>query len=420
LFRINSAHSKPGDGFPASPNIFVPQISLQARPTCLSLSADAPGTLVSGQSFNETRGVDVTVLSAADLAVSSMKLAGLNIGGATSALVGARIYDSASQVLVGAGEVTVTAGGSVTVPISATLVAGANYRVAFYVATTPASLGSGTFVSNAGGFPFTEATGLLRINSAHAKPADVFPSNPNNAIPQICLQARPACFSLSADAPGTLVSGQSFNETRGVDVTVMAATDLEVSSIKLAGLNIGGAESALVGARIYDSASQALVGAGEVTVTSGGSVTVPLAANLKAAGNYRVAIYVATTPASLGSGTFVSNSGGFPFTEATGLFRINSAHSKPADGFPASPNIFVPQICLQAAPLMKLETSLENGQFVMTWPSLIGDQFAVEESSTLNAFTPLPAYQLVTAKGTSTRVAISPAGPTKFFRIRRY
>ena len=406
LFRINSAHAKPADGFPDTPNIFVPQISLQVRPTCFSLSADAPGPLISGQSFNETRGVDVSVLAAVDLAVSSMKLAGLSIGSAASALVGARIYNSTNQVLVGSGAVTVTAGGSVTVPISATLEAGANYRVAFYVATTPASLASGTFVSNSGGFPYTESTGLLRINSAHANPADVFPNTSNIFVPQICLQARPACFSLSADAPGPLIAGQSFNETRGVDVTVLTAADLAVSSMKLAGLGIGSATSAVVGARIYNSTSQVLVGAGEVTVTAGGSVTVPISATLGAGGNYRVAFYVATTPASLASGTFVSNSGGFPFMESAGLFRINSAHAKPADVFPSTSNNFVPQICLQAAPQVKLQAILENGQFVMTWPSIIGDQFSVEESSSLNSFAPLPSHRLITAKGITTRVAV--------------
>jgi hypothetical protein len=420
LFRINSAHSTADDAFPGSANIFVPQISLQVRPTCFSLSADAPGPLVPSQSFNETRGVDVTVLAAADLAVSSIKLEGLDLGGATSALVGARIYNSTSQALVGTGQVTVTAGGSVAVPLSANLEAGGNYRVAFYVATTPASLASGTFVSNSGGFPYTEATGLFRINSAHSTAPDAFPGSANIFVPQICLHVRPACFSLSADAPGPLVPSQSFNETRGVDMSVLAAVDLAVSSIKLQGLNLGGAESALVGARIYDSTSQALVGTGEVTVTAGASVTVPLSANLGAGGKYRVAFYVATTPAALASGTFVSNSGGFPYTESTGLFRINSAHSTATDAFPGSSNIFVPQICLQVAPFLKLATSLQNNQFVMTWPSIIGDQFGIEESSSLNPFTPLPAQRLVTAKGTTTEVAVEVTGPSRFFRIRRY
>jgi hypothetical protein len=133
-----------------------------------------------------------------------------------------------------------------------------------------------------------------------------------------------------------------------------------------------------------------------------------------------VAFYVATTPAALASGTFVSNSGGFPYTESTGLFQINSAHSTAPDAFPGSSNIFVPQICLQLAPLLKLATSLQNNQFVMTWPSIIGDQFGIEESSSLNPFTPLPAQRLVTAKGTTTEVAVEVTGPSRFYRVRRY
>src|SRR5262245_21277513 len=81
------------------------------------------------QSFNETRGVDVTVLPGPAVTVAAMRLDALFGGGAISAFVGARIYDSTSQALLASGDVTITSGNSATVPISMILVPGSSYRV---------------------------------------------------------------------------------------------------------------------------------------------------------------------------------------------------------------------------------------------------------------------------------------------------
>jgi hypothetical protein len=162
-----------------------------ASAVSIDLTSDTSGSLVSGQSFNETRGVDVTVLSPMDLIVTSMRLDGLIIG--SPALVGARIYDSTTRLLIAAGNTTVIAGGPVSIPITATLISGDQFRLAFNVATVTPGTGSGTFFDPAppgtGGFPYTESLGLLQINSAHSISTDSFPSNDNFFVPQITVEA---------------------------------------------------------------------------------------------------------------------------------------------------------------------------------------------------------------------------------------
>ncbi|HKQ48756.1 MAG TPA: thrombospondin type 3 repeat-containing protein [Phycisphaerae bacterium] len=167
-----------------------------ARATPVSLISGPSGTFPGGQSFNETRGVDVTVLSGTNQVLSSMRLDGLSIGSATSAFVGARVYDSASTLLLASGNTTIFSSGPVTIPISVTLQSGASYRVAFYVATTPASQGSGTFFDPSplgpGGIPYVESLGLFRVNSVHLISTDSFPSNTGaSLVTQITLEVAP-------------------------------------------------------------------------------------------------------------------------------------------------------------------------------------------------------------------------------------
>jgi hypothetical protein len=179
------------------------------------------------QSFNETRGVDVTVLSGPDLCISSMTLSGLYIRSATFAFVGARIYDSTSGSVIASNTVTVFASGAVTIPISATLVSGSNYRVGFYVLTSPANQGAGTMFDpdppGFGGFPYTDATGFLEINNAYSIASDSFPSNWNIYVPQVVLEATLcAHLSISLVYPNVLVMWP----TSGGNATLEATSDL--------------------------------------------------------------------------------------------------------------------------------------------------------------------------------------------------
>jgi hypothetical protein len=88
----------------------------------INLASGTTGTTTGvAQSFNETRGVDVTVVAHADISLISMTLNGFfcGQGGTATAYVGARIYDINTAQLLASGMDTVSNvyGGSVTVQI---------------------------------------------------------------------------------------------------------------------------------------------------------------------------------------------------------------------------------------------------------------------------------------------------------------
>ena len=158
----------------------------------INMESGTSGTVFGGQSYNETRAVDVTVLSALNLSVSSMTLSGINGTGTAEAV----IYNSNTQALIASATGTLT-GGTITLPISATLVPGGDYRIGFY-----GLLGSGTeFEPNGWTLshetPYTESNGLLQINSAWDLANNAFPTNPNLFVPEITMQVT------SVPEPGT-------------------------------------------------------------------------------------------------------------------------------------------------------------------------------------------------------------------------
>lgn len=162
---------------------------------CTAATSDvATGTSVSmveGQSYNETRAVDVTVLGSSARVVEKMVLRGLNVGGtSTTAVVAARIYDS-SQALVGSSAVAVAAGWSQTVevPVSAILAAGQTYRLGFSVETSPLWQGSGSFFIPSG-LGYDDGSGVFRINSAWSGVVDAYPANGNMFVPQVTIATR--------------------------------------------------------------------------------------------------------------------------------------------------------------------------------------------------------------------------------------
>lgn len=160
----------------------------------------------------------------------------------------------------------------------------------------------------------------------------------------------PAASDVASGTTGSIQMSQSFNETRAVNLTVLGAANRIVEKLLLEGLNMG--SPGKLGARIYDGASQALIASADATVSAGMNQTVeiPVSVALTAGHVYLVGFYVETNPVSQGSGNFFrptgfsSLSSPTPYTEASGVFRINSAHSIGADAFPANPNIFVLQM----------------------------------------------------------------------------
>ncbi len=168
-------------------SILLPGAGLSAA-TTIYMDTGTNGTYIAGQSYNETRAVDVTVLSSVDLNVSSMTLSGIGGSGLTDAV----IYDSNTQLLIASAQGTLT-GGTITLPISATLLSGGEYRIGFY-----GLLGYGSFFipgsppySLPGNFPYTESSGLLRLNGAWDTATDSFPANQNLYVPLISMQVTP-------------------------------------------------------------------------------------------------------------------------------------------------------------------------------------------------------------------------------------
>jgi hypothetical protein len=70
-----------------------------ATANLIDLTSGTGGHLMADQSYNETRAIDVTVLSPDNLFVESMTLTGFNLYGRTD-VVGARIYDTTTQSLI--------------------------------------------------------------------------------------------------------------------------------------------------------------------------------------------------------------------------------------------------------------------------------------------------------------------------------
>jgi hypothetical protein len=169
----------------------------------VNVASGISGSPTLGQSYNETRAVDVTVLSPLNLAVSLMTLSGVGNGLATAV-----IYDSTTQLLIASAQGNLT-GGTITLPISATLVSGGEYRIGFF-----GLFGSGNgFIP--GGWtlshetPYTESTGLLRINSAWDDTlGNGFPSFPNLEVPLVSMQVTtvPEPKTLALAGVGLLLS----------------------------------------------------------------------------------------------------------------------------------------------------------------------------------------------------------------------
>src|SRR5262249_37331213 len=154
------------------------------------LVSGATGTAIQGQSYNESRAVDITVLSSSDLAVERMVLDGYLLGAGCTAVVGARIYDSSTTALASTSSVVnrllPSTAIPISIPVSATLVSGRNYRIGFYAMGNPQSGSSGNFFLPC--FPYIESTGLFRINSGWDVGADAFPQITNLAAPRVTIR----------------------------------------------------------------------------------------------------------------------------------------------------------------------------------------------------------------------------------------
>lgn len=161
-----------------------------------------------------------------------------------------------------------------------------------------------------------------------------------------------ATIDITSSATGTIWVNQSFNETRAVDVAVLAS-NLLVSSMTLNEFNIG-SETGSVGARIYNSDGILYAGA-DMSVSAGfdQSLTIPISAILAQGETFRIGFFI-SAPQWGGTGDFldpdpVGNSVS-PYSDPTGWLLITAAYSFPADVFPTYTNRSVPLMTIEAEP----------------------------------------------------------------------
>ena len=169
--------------------------TLISTPLQIDLTTGTTGTIFFNQSFNgETRGVDVTVLSSSNLVVDSMTLREFNILD-TAVTLGARIYSSPGGSLLASADAFVDTGfnQTITIPISATLVAGTTYRLAFFIPTAQHGNSADNFdpdpIFSFAGFPYTESNGVLRVDGAWSIVGDIFPTTINASVPLVIIEA---------------------------------------------------------------------------------------------------------------------------------------------------------------------------------------------------------------------------------------
>ena len=197
-----------------------------------------------GQSFNETRGVDVSVQGTVAFAIGAMTLRGLSIDNPT-AVVGARVYDSTTHALLSSGNVTVPGGSdeTVTVPISTTLAAGGTYRLCFFVDAGGAGGSAVLFDPSppgSGGFPYPASTGSLVVVQAYDSPSDGFPSTPNIYAPLMTLET-PSLVGVPSPVPGR--SGWALGTIRPNPLAAQGVVELDVpqrSRIELEEFSVSG------------------------------------------------------------------------------------------------------------------------------------------------------------------------------------
>jgi len=181
----------------------VAVLAASASAVTIDLTSGTTGSIISGQSFNgENRAADVTVLGVGNQIVSSMTVTGVNTFDSSASVV-AHIYDDSTSTAIATASVVVPVGTNqtITIPISATLIAGNSYRLAFFVPSTTSGNDAALFQPTA--FGYTESQGLFRVNGGFDTfPTDVFPTGTNIFIPQISFQTVPEGSSVTLLAFG--------------------------------------------------------------------------------------------------------------------------------------------------------------------------------------------------------------------------
>jgi hypothetical protein len=158
--------------------------------------------LLPSQSFNETRGINITPL--VDFQIDSITLDGFSLIDSEPAPGGWRIYDSNSATLLASVD-TILIEQTVTSPLNFIFTQGNNYRISFFAG---GQNNSGTFAISPDPFgnptPFV-VNGLIQVRGAFQSNEDAFPNNDNLAFPLISFTGEPVSDSTSVPEPSSLL-----------------------------------------------------------------------------------------------------------------------------------------------------------------------------------------------------------------------
>src|SRR5262249_6906893 len=192
-------------------------LSRGSAATTVDLDSGITGTTLPGQSFNETRGADILILAPEDLRLTSMTLRSFNVGGASSAVLAARVYDTASGLWIAGAATTVGSGANqtATIPITATLRYLRTYRGCFFLGVDGFAGSGPLFLPSS--LPYTDPLGLIRVTGLWSGLNDAFPTNANIGVPLISLNVSPQCGYLAFGSFGTTTS-LGINGTRAIEL----------------------------------------------------------------------------------------------------------------------------------------------------------------------------------------------------------
>lgn len=171
-------------------------VTSPASGVSIDLTSGPTGTTYLNQSFNETRGVEVSIVGGNDLQVTAMTLKRFDINTDSGGTVGARIYDSLGNLLARTNQIVgFGADQSVTIAISALLQNGDTYRLAFFVSTDNWGGNADLFDPDPPNsmqfFPFTDSTHNMQILQYYSEILDAFPTKQNIGLPFITVEANP-------------------------------------------------------------------------------------------------------------------------------------------------------------------------------------------------------------------------------------
>jgi hypothetical protein len=177
---------------------------------------------------------------------------------------------------------------------------------------------------------------------------------------------------------------QSYNEGREADVTVISSSNVGIFSMTLSGFCTGGMQG-LVGARIYDSGTHAVLFSRDSIVNPmyNGTVTIPVSFILVSGQSYRVGFYCYGYGSNHNSGSGFMYQPTFPYNESNNLLRINQAYESNPDTFPNNFNIFLPFIKLGYTPLGINEFTVNSSLSI--YPNPTSTQFFIDANPEINS-----------------------------------